>query len=266
MSVYGLLRETNFKLIKGEVFSVPEKQKIAGKLLSAAGGRDAAERFRKGMKAFGDGKELYPLFYIPPYNDGKKLRLITGLLPKTHILSSNHYELEILRVLAMWDGDNPKVRYMLDETLRRLGKACFAHFCAAGECVGAGVAALRLLSVLKNRDEKWINEILLPLISLYKNGSKGMAANNNNVPVFYLYSALPDIAGESCLKLIEEKKEWIVRMLTRGNLTGPAVTDTYNVTRLYVLRNALAALPGYEYLKLREVYVSGKNNRCYCDV
>ena len=266
MSTQELLRNTNCKMIKGEHFSDSEKQKITQNLLSAVSHQDTVSRFHKGVKSPNDGRILYPLFYIPPYNDGKKSRLITGQLPKTQILSANHYELEILRILALWDKDNPKVQLMLDETLKRLDTTCFAHFCATGECVGAGIAVLRFLSVLSLRDDKWINEILTPMIAQYNNGHKGMAATNNNVPVFYLYSVLPDIANKSCYRLIEERKEWIIHMLTRGGIVGPAVQDTYNVTMLYILRNALAILPEYEYMKNAEVYISEKDNRCYCDV
>ena len=266
MSIYELICDTNWKMIKGENFSDLAKQEITKNLLSAVSSKETVRRFHRGVKAPEDGRTLYPLFYIPPYNEGKKLRLITGQLPKTHILAANHYELEILRILVLWGKDNPKVQFMLDETLKRLNTTCFAHFCATGECVGAGVTVLRLLSAFSPQNDKWINEILTPMIAQYNSGHKGMAATNNNVPVFYLYSALPDLANEACYKLIEERKDWIIHMLTRGGLTGPAVQDTYNVTRLYVLRNVLAMLPQYEYMKNREVYISDKDNRCYCDV
>ena len=55
-------------------------------------------------------------------------------------------------------------------------------------------------------------------------------------------------------------------MLTRGSVVGPAMQDTYNVIILYVLKNALAMLPEYGYIKNKEVYISEKDNRCYCDV
>lgn len=266
MSIHELLRDTNSKMLKGENFSDLEKQEITQVLLSGVSSQDTVNRFHKGVRAPDDGRIIYPLFYIPPYNDGKKLRLITGQLPKTQILSANHYELEILRILALWDRDNPTVRSMLDETSKRLDTTCFSHFCATGECVGAGVAVLRFLSALNPQDVKWINEILMPMIAQYNNGHKGMAATNNNVPVFYLYSVLPDIANESCYELIKERKEWIIHMLTRGGITGPAIQDTYNVTILYILKNALSMLPEYEYMKNRIVYISEKDNRCYCDV
>ena len=266
MIAYDLLCETNWKMIKGETFSDLEKQKIAHTFLSAVDNKDIVSRFHKGVNVTDGNRMLYPLFFIPPYNNGKKNRLITGELPKTQLLNANHYELEILRILALWDKDNPVVKAMLDETLRRLDAACFAHFCETGECVGAGISVLRLISILTNRSKKWMDELISPLINLHNNCKSGMASIKNNLPVFYLYSALPDGKNELCYNLINEKKEFLIQMLTRGNLTGPAIQDTYNVTRLYVLRNALSILPAFEYMKNREVYISKKDNRCYCDV
>ncbi|MDR0287698.1 MAG: hypothetical protein LBI03_08375 [Clostridiales bacterium] len=78
-------------------------------------------------------------------------------------------------------------------------------------------------------------------------------------------TVMPDIADEQCYKLVNERKNWIIHMLTRGNIIGPAIQDTYNVTILYVLKNAISMLPEYKYMKNKEVYIAD-NNRCYCDV
>lgn len=45
---------------------------------------------------------MCPWFFIPPYNEGKMLRTINGILPKTNIYASNTYELEILRILKFF--------------------------------------------------------------------------------------------------------------------------------------------------------------------
>ena len=270
MTAYELMIKTNHYLIKGGTLTESQKRNIVNQLLAAQSTPELKQRFYRGVKSPNnfdtEGRRMYPIFYIPPYNEGKKLRLITGQLPKTQILSANHYELEILRILALWDKDNPKVQYMIDETIKRLDTTCFAHFCSTGECVGAGISVLRYLSVLYMQNTEWISKVLTAMINQYNNGHNGMAATNNNVPVFYLYSVLPDIASESCYELIAHRKEWIIHMLTRGSVVGPAMQDTYNVIILYVLKNALAMLPDYGYIKNKEVYISEKDNRCYCDV
>lgn len=259
MNAYELIRHLNSELVKGTAFTAAEKKEATTRLLAGADSREKAERFRQGVKAPDDGRILYPLFYIPPYNGGKKLRLFTGELPKTHILSANHYELEVLRLLALWDKDNPIVTRMLDETVRRLETTCFARFCSLGDCVGAGVATLRFLTALRTGQEEWINKLLPPLMGLFRQ-------NDKNMPVYYFYAAMVEIANDACRAMAAEKEEWLVHMLRRGCLTGPAAADTYNPTRLYVLRNTLMLLPAYAYLADKPVYVAGKDNRCYCDV
>jgi hypothetical protein len=42
---------------------------------------------------------MSPEFFIPPYNDGKKLKTLYNQTPKTNIFSANNYELGILRLL-----------------------------------------------------------------------------------------------------------------------------------------------------------------------
>lgn len=163
MNTYELLfGRTNLELMKGKDFSDSEKQQITKSLLSAVSSEDTVSRFHKGVKT--EYTNMYPMFYIPPYNDGKKLRLITGELPKTHILAANHYELEILRILVLFDKNNSVVKNMIDKTIERLDATCYAHWCSAGECVGAGISVLRFLASVRPQKEEWINQIFAPLI------------------------------------------------------------------------------------------------------
>lgn len=46
----------------------------------------------------------------------EKQRLIQGFLPKTGILYANHYELEIIRLLYMFDSENERVGEMVRKT------------------------------------------------------------------------------------------------------------------------------------------------------
>jgi len=103
--------------------------------------------------------------------------LITGTLLKTQILSANHYEFEILHLLASWDRG--AIQELNICWTIRLDKSCFAHFCLTGECVSTGISVLRLLSVLSPCNNKRINEILVPLIEQYNNEHGGMAAINH---------------------------------------------------------------------------------------
>jgi hypothetical protein len=128
MNAYEILCNTNRAIIKGQTIPDDEKQGIVQSLLSGASAPVTVRRFLAGVKATEENRSQYPQFYIPPYNGGKKYRLITGQMPKTQILSANHYELEILRLLALWGSGNERVRQMTDQTLKRLDAACFGHF------------------------------------------------------------------------------------------------------------------------------------------
>jgi hypothetical protein len=88
-------------------------------------------------------------------------------MPKTHLLSANHYELEILRLLALWGADNDQVAQMVYQSLKRLDATCFGHFCSEGECIGASIATLRLLSAVRPVNNTWIEEILKPLGDIF---------------------------------------------------------------------------------------------------
>lgn len=265
MMLYDLLCNTGRALIRGQVFSEFEKQECIKTLLSGIDTPETVHSFLGSVKALDDSRIMYPMFYIPPYNGGKKYRLITGQMPKTHLLSANHYELEILRLLTLWGSSNDRVAQMVDRTLKRLDATCFGHFCAEGECIGASVATLRLLCVTESVNKTWIEELLKPLGDIFSK-IKGQAATNQNLPVFYFCLALSGIKSSMAIQIIRDRKDFLLTLLKRGWLTGPAENDKYTPLSKYVLRNTLACLPECEYLRNAEIFISDKDGRVYCDV
>ncbi len=149
--------------------------------------------------------------------------------------------------------------------MSRLDTTCFGHFCSEGECVGASVVALRLLSALKPADDIRIEEILKPLVDIFT-GIKGQASTSKNLPTFYFCLALSETKSEMAVEVVRERKDFLLTLLRRGWLTGPAELDRYNPLRKYVIRNALGSLPEYAHIGNAEVYISDKDGRCYCDV
>ena len=265
MNAYGMICKTNRALIQKQEISDDQKQDIVSTLLSAIDTPAVVRSFHRRVRASKENLTMYPLFYILQYAGRKKPRLITGYLTQTHILSTNHYELEILRLLALWGSDNVKVAEMIDHTLNRLDTTCFGHFCAKGECVGASVAVLRFLSAVKPVDKIWVDEILKQLADLFT-GTKGQASTRNNLPIFYFCLALSGIESDLAVQIIQQRKHYLLALLKKGWLTEPMVLDTFNSLRKYVIRNTLACLPEYTHLKNAEIYVSEKDGRCYCDV
>ena len=85
MTAYELMLKTNHYLIKGGKLNDIQQANIVGQLLSARSDERSIESFKKGVKApeymvsirqSNDNRIMYPLFYIPLYNDGKKLKTV----------------------------------------------------------------------------------------------------------------------------------------------------------------------------------------------
>jgi hypothetical protein len=149
--------QANHRLIRGEVLSAEEKDRITENLLAAA--ISMPEERHYGEEP--DGKARKPLFFLPPDNGGRKLKTVMGQTPKTHILNGNMYELEILRLLCLFAPDNPIVDKMRTQTLNRLRATCFGgHGCSLGECFDAALVVLRFLTVAVPAESEWMESLI----------------------------------------------------------------------------------------------------------
>ena len=165
MNTYELVVDTNFRLITGEVLDDQSKADIVSQLRSARSTPEDAERFHKAMRCPGNidkkGRRMYPEFYIPPYNDGRKLKTLFGQQAGTHILSANMYELEILRLLFVLAPYDLNELRMIQHTLKRLKTTCFGgDGCWTGECFEAGLVALRFLATVEHLEINWMQKLL----------------------------------------------------------------------------------------------------------
>lgn len=204
MEKYNILMEINRKLSVGEDISDVEKADAVSVFLNGICDREEILRYKKRMRVNPETDNIYPNFYIPPYNGGKKLRLIQGYLPKTNILYANHYELEILRLLYLFAPENEIVCDMVKATLLRLKGTCFGNSCTQGECFATGISVLRFLAVVCPDDSSWIDKLLEPLGEFFFSFGKGQAAVRRDVPMSYLLMAFTDIDNE-------KTREWILR-------------------------------------------------------
>ena len=90
-------------------------------------------------------------------NCGKKLKTIFNQMPKTHILSANMYELEILRLLYLLAPENVDVKVMINETLKRLKTTCFGYQDdGVGECIDTSLVVLRFIGTVAKDETDWI--------------------------------------------------------------------------------------------------------------
>lgn len=159
MRKYDLLIELNRKQELGEEISDMEKSQAVSAFLNGISDRGKVLRYKRSMKVNPEVDNIYPNYYIPPYNDGKKLRMLGGALPKTHILNANHYELEIIRLLYLFEPDNEEIKEMVQNTLQRLRQTCYGNCCTKGECYATGKIVLRFLETVCPEDTAWINKL-----------------------------------------------------------------------------------------------------------
>lgn len=272
MEKYKLLCELNQKEQLGREITEEAKNAAVSVFLN---GRNASEEivaYKKRMRVNPKEDCMYPDYFIPPYNGGKKLRLVQGFLPKTNILYANHYEAEILRLLVKYAPGHELVKDMADHTLRRFEKTCFGNSCMQGECVAAGISVLRFLAAVQPMDATWIDKLLEPLGVLFLSFGAGQAASQKSVPLTYLLMAFTDINNEKTRNLLSQKREWLILLLRKGWLTGKLSNgkisegDTYNLLSKYIIRNAICTLPEYSKKEDYRIYVDDADERCYCDI
>ena len=156
---YQILLTALQKEKAGEEFSSEEKQEITTELLDGIACKEDVKKYKLRMRVNPFTDTTYPNYYIPPYNENKKLRLADGHLPKTHILYANYYELEILRMLYQFAPDNGTIQEMVEHTLKRLKSTCYGNKCPQGECVATGKIVLRFLQTVCPEEKEWIKKL-----------------------------------------------------------------------------------------------------------
>ena len=176
MENYSVLMESNRKMIFAEDISASEKQEVVSVLLNGIDCIEEIHQYKKRMRVNPIEDNTYPCYYIPPYQNKKKLRLVQGDLPKTNILYANHYELEILRLLFLFAPENETVNEMVEHTLQRLKNTCFGNVCTQGECLATGISVLRFLAVARPEEKEWMDRLLTPLGESFLAFGSGQAA------------------------------------------------------------------------------------------
>ena len=159
MENYNILMEVNRKEMLGEKNTDKEKEEIVAILLNSIACKEDVKKYKLRMRVNPFTDTIYPNYFIPPHNGNKKLPIINGKLPKTHILYANHYELEILRILFLFAPENETVQSMIKKTLHRLKNTCYGNNCPQGECVATGKVVLRFLQAVCPEDQDWIEKL-----------------------------------------------------------------------------------------------------------
>lgn len=263
MTAYEVMVKANHYLIKGGKLSDTHKANIVNQLLSARNTPKQANQFYASIKfpnnTDSSGRRMYPEFYIPPYNDGKKLKTIFNQTPKTHILSANMYELEVLRLLHLFAPDKDDIKFMISETLKRLKTTCFGYQDdGLGECFDTSVVVLRFISEVSPLDTAWIK-------SRIKNYNAHV--NEKKRPWYvgwYYWLCLSEMPFEIAEPETQKYKETMLNWLFNKSFVMNSEHDKLiHPVILSVLRNIIAKYPEYEYIKEREPYLSQKDGRLY---
>lgn len=205
---------------------------------------------------------MYPVYFIPPYNDGKKYKTVLNQTPKTHIFSANMYELEILRLLYLLSPDNFEIKEMTLKTLDRLKTTCFGYEDdGVGECFDTSLIVLRFLTVTAPGEMEWIQ-------SRMDNYNRHNADKKRPwFCVWYYWICLSELPFVIAKPEVDKYKDEMLNWLCNKSCVMNSEDDkTLHPVLLSILRNNLARYPEYEYIKDRQPFVSNKDRRLHFDM
>ncbi len=263
MTPYELMVKTNHYLIKGGALANAQKANIVRQLLAAKSTPEQATRFYAGVRFPGNidssGRRMYPEFFIPPYNSGKKYKTILNQTPKTHILSANLYELEILRLLHLFSPNDPEIKNMVEKTLARLKTTCFgSEDDGVGECFDTNLIVIRFLSAAAPNNAAWIQDRI---------DNYNRHVNDKKRPWFsrwYFWLCLSELPFELARPEVDKYKREMANWLEHKSCVMNSESDRIiHPVLLCILRNNLVHYPEYAHIKDRQPYTNEKDGRLY---
>jgi len=249
MTAYDLMINTNHHLIRGEELTDVQKASIVQQLL--------ATRIEVGSVAgFYDGTMFHykPSYFVP---HAKKLKTVIPMGAQTGQVSDNSYELEIIRLLHKFSPPNDDISQMIEFTKERLKKSCFGYKdCFYCECFHASIVVQRFISSVSPTDTEWI----VKQIAGYNKHFNDRRWHGGVQRYYWL--SLSDMPYDIAEPEIYHQKEHIIAQLSR---TYPLKNENDDIP-LYVMRNALARLPEFAYIKARRPYIDKKTGRLKFDM
>ena len=249
---YELMIKTNHHLIRGGELTDAQKANITRQLL--------ASKIDMGTNLWlydGAMNAQKPAFFVPPYNNGKKLKTVIPMGAQTAQVSDNAYELEIIRLLHKFTQPNNEIANMVGVTENRLKQLCFGYKdCFYAECFHAAMVVLRFVTSVMPTDTHWITK----QITGYNNHHNDRRWHSGVHKYYYL--CLSDMPFAIAEPEIHRQKERIIEQLSCSYLMKNENDDI----PLYAMRNALARLPEFAYIKDRHPYVDEKTKRLHFDM
>ncbi|MDF2586919.1 MAG: hypothetical protein K0S41_760 [Anaerocolumna sp.] len=256
LSVYEMMMKANLDIITGGKFTDADINLICNNFINNA---DLAK-----LKQVNHEKSanMNPIFY----HTAEKLVTVSTVTPKTQLLSGNSYELEILRLLALFCSEDEMVGDMLKVTYDRLKNTCFGRFCPTGECFDLSIVTLRFLNTAFPLEVQWMEKLI--------NGIKvNMHTKKRHSGTLFYYwltlSELPigiskrEIERYSTNCTTETEKIALPNLLRKSYILNSDHDKYATPFGVYVMRNCLSKLDDYKYIENRKPYVSTKDGRMH---
>lgn len=265
VNIYSVALDIDRRMICGKPIADTEKRSLSTILLSARSTPSQASRFYEGVHFPGNidkaGRRMYPEFFIPPYNGGKKLQSVLGQTPKTHIFSANMYELDILRLLSSLSPGDPKVTGMTARTVDRLRTACFAaEDDGVGECFDTGLVALRFLAACAPGETEWMRRRIDSFHHRYREKKRPW------YPLWYYWLCLSELPDELALPEISLYRDEVLARISKSCVMNSERDRTVHPVLLCILRNMLARLSEYAHIKTYQPYIDPRDGRLRFDI
>lgn len=265
MTAYETMIRVNRYLIKSggpQDLTPAQRSHITHALLSARSSSDQVRQFQAGVRYpqnAGSGGRMYPELFLPPYNEGKKLKTIFNQIPKTQIFSANMYELEVVRLLCLLSPEEGEVPALRDAVLERLRTTCFgSQDDGVGECFDTSLVVLRFLCTATPEDETWIRSRMENYLR-HKDEKKRPWFS-----LWYYWLCLSEaplsVVGEELERNMPPMLHWLN---DRSFVMHSEHDCTVHPTLACMLRNAVSRCPDYAYIRERQPYISEKNGRLY---
>jgi len=162
------------------------------------------------------------------------------------------YEFEMLRLLKMFSPLSEDISHMLEVTSERLKHTCFGYkSCYGCECFDASIVVLLYLTFAEPNNTNWIEKQMAVFNNHFADKRRNIGIQR------YYWLCLSDMPFDIAEKEIQHQKDHIINQLNQSYKMKSENDDI----ALYVMRNTLARLPEFSYIKDRQPYA--KDGRLY---
>jgi hypothetical protein len=256
LSLYEMMMKANFDIATGNKITDGDINFMCNSFIQNA------DLTKLKQSKLGKSANMSPIFF----HSQEKIATVSTVTPKTQLLSGNAYELEILRLLALFNKEDVVVQDMLKMTYDRLKNTCFGRFCPTGECFDLSIVTLRFLNIAYPLEVMWM-EKLIDGIKVHMHTKK-----RHSGTLFYYWLTLSELPIEISKSEIErystncitETEKISLPNLLRKSYVLNSDHDKYATPLgVYVMRNSLSKLENYKYIENRNPYVSKKDGRMH---